>query len=165
MEPVRYIDRTTDYYRSQGYDKAYAWARNETVPFTPLAKPLAQCRVGLLSTSEIAIRFDPATEQNPITEEGFRAVYELPADTPTEKFYSRTASFDRYATHLEDVNAFFPIDRLREAVASGRIASMPPRLYGAYNNYSQRKVSEEEAPKALGMARADALDAAILVPV
>jgi D-proline reductase (dithiol) PrdB len=165
MEPVRYIDRTTDYYRSQGYDKAYAWARNETVPFTPLAKPLAQCRVGLLSTSEIAIRFDPATEQNPITEEGFRAVYELPADTPTEKFYSRTASFDRYATHLEDVNAFFPIDRLREAVASGRIASMPPRLYGAYNNYSQRKVCEEEAPKALGMARADALDAAILVPV
>jgi D-proline reductase (dithiol) PrdB len=165
MEPVRYIDRTTDYYRSQGYDKSYAWARNETVPFTPLAKPLAQCRVGLLSTSEIAIRFDPATEQNPITEEGFRAVYELPADTPTEKFYSRTASFDRYATHLEDVNAFFPIDRLREAVASGRIASMPPRLYGAYNNYSQRKVLEEEAPKALGMARADALDAAILVPV
>jgi D-proline reductase (dithiol) PrdB len=165
MEPVRYIDRTTDYYRSQGYDKSYAWARNETVPFTPLAKPLAQCRVGLLSTSEIAIRFDPATEQNPITEEGFRAVYELPADTPTEKFYSRTASFDRYATHLEDVNAFFPIDRLREAVASGRIASMPPRLYGAYNNYSQRKVCEEEAPKALGMARADALDAAILVPV
>lgn len=165
MEPVRYIDRTTDYYRSQGYDKAYVWARNDSVPFTPLAKPLAQCRVGLLSTSEIAIRFDPETEQNPISEEGFRAVYELPGDVPTGKLYSRTSSFDRYATHLEDVNAFFPIDRLRETVASGRIGSIPPRLYGAYNNYSQRKVLEEEAPKALGMARADALDAAILVPV
>ena len=165
MEPVRYIDRTTDYYRSQGYEKAYAWARHDTVPFKPLAKPLAQCRVGLLSTSEIAIRFDPATEPNPISEEGFRAVYELPADVPTEKLYSRTASFDRYATHLEDVNAYFPIDRLREAAASGRIGSIPSRFYGAYNNYSQRKVCEEEAPKALGMARADALDAAILVPV
>lgn len=165
MEPVRYIDRTADYYRSQGYEKSYAWARNDTVPFARLAKPLAQCRVGLLSTSEIAIRFDPETEQNPITEEGFRGVYELPADVPTAKLYSRTASFDRYATHLEDVNAFFPVDRLREAVASGRIASMPPRLYGAYNNYSQRKVLDDEAPKALGMARADALDAAILVPV
>jgi len=165
MEAVRYIDRTTDYYRSQGYEKPYAWARNDTVPFARLSKPLAQCRVGLISTSEIAIRFDPATEQNPISEEGFRAVYELPADVPTEKLYSRTASFDRYATDLEDVNAFFPVDRLREAVASGRIGSMPPRLYGAYNNYSQRKVLEEEAPKALGMARADAIDAAILVPV
>jgi len=165
MEPVRYIDRTTDYYRSQGYEKAYAWAQHDAVPFARLAKPLAQCRVGLISTSEIAIRFDPATEKNPISEEGFRAVYELPADVPTEKLYSRTSSFDRYATHLEDVNAFFPIDRLREAVASGRIGSIPPRFYGAYNNYSQRKVREEEAPKALGMARADALDAAILVPV
>jgi hypothetical protein len=165
MEPVRYIDRTTDYYRSQGYEKSYVWARNESVPFTPLKKPLSLCRVGLLSTSEISIRFDPATEPNPISEEGFRAVYELPADVPTAKLYSRTASFDRHATHLEDVNAFFPVDRLREAVASGRIGSMPPRLYGAYNNYSQRKVREEEAPKTLGMARADALDAAILVPV
>lgn len=165
MEAVRYIDRTTDYYRSQGYDKPYAWARNDSVPFARLAKPLAQCRVGLLSTSEIAIRFDPATESNPISEEGFRAVYEMPADVPTAKLYSRTSSFDRYATHLEDANAFFPVDRLREAAASGRIGSMPPRLYGAYNNYSQRKVREEEAPKVLGMARADALDAAILVPV
>lgn len=165
MEPVRYIDRTKDYYRSQGYEKPYVWAHNETVPFTPLKKPLAQCRVGLLSTSEIAIRFDPATEPNPISEEGFRGVYELPADVPTDKLYSRTPSFDRHATHLDDVNAFFPVDRLREAVARGRIGSMPPRLYGAYNNYSQRKVREEEAPKALGLSRADALDAAILVPV
>ncbi len=165
MDHVRYIDRTTAYYRSQGYEKSYAWAQNDAVPFTPLSKPLAQSRVGLLSTSEIAIRFDPATEQNPIVEQGFRAVYELPADVPTAKLYSRTASFDRYATHLEDVNAFFPVDCLREAVARGRIGSIPPRLYGAYNNYSQRKVLEEEAPKALALARSDEIDAAILVPV
>jgi len=65
MDPVRYIDRTTDYYRSQGYEKAYARARNDTVPFARLAKPLAQGRVGLLSISEIAIRFDPAEELEP----------------------------------------------------------------------------------------------------
>lgn len=165
MEHVRYIDKTAAYYLSQGYDKPYAWAQHDTVPFAPLGRPLADCRIGLLSTSEIAIRFDPERAANPIAEEGFRSVYAIPADTPTEQLYSRTASFDAYATHLDDVNSFFPVDRLREAAAEGRIAGLPQRFYGCYNNYSQRKVLAEEAPKALAMAREDGLDAVVLVPV
>ena len=165
MDYVRYIDKTTAYYAKEGYEKPYAWARNETAPFTPLSKPLSQSRVALLSTSELAIRYDPATEEDPVVEEGFRSVYALPADTPTEKFYSRTSSFDAYATNLDDVNSFFPVDRLREAVASGRIGGIPDRLYGCYNNYSQRKVLEEEAPKALAWCIEDAVDVAVLVPV
>lgn len=165
MDHVRYIDKTRDYYRAQGYEKPYGWAKNDDVAFVPLKKPLAESHVGLLTTSELAIRFDEETEANPIVEEGFRGIYSIPADTPTEKFYSRTSSYDWAATHLDDVNAFFPVDRMREAVASGRIGSMPDRMYGAYNNYSVRKVLEEEAPKALEYARNDGVDAVILVPV
>lgn len=165
MDHVRYIDRTRDDYIRQGYEKPYQWAHFDKVPFTPLAKPLSQCRVGLLGTSEVAVRFDPATEQNPISEEDFRGVYPIPASTPTEKLYSRTLSFDRNATHLDDVNAFYPIDRLREAVADGRIGSMPSRILGAYNNYSQRKVLTQEAPKALAICREEGLDAIVMVPV
>jgi len=165
MDHVRYIDRTRDDYIRQGYEKPYEWANFADVPFTPLAKPLSKCRVGLIGTSEVAVRFDPATEQDPISEEDFRGVYPIPAATPTEKLYSRTLSFDRNATHLDDVNAFYPIDRLREAVADGRIGSMPARVYGAYNNYSQRKVLGQEAPKALNFCRQDELDAIIMVPV
>jgi hypothetical protein len=165
MDYVRYIDRTRDDYLRQGYDKSYAWAHFEDVPFRPLPKPLASCRVGLLGTSELAVRFDQALEQNPIDEEDFRGVYAIPADTPTEKFYSRTLSFDRNATHLDDVNAFYPIDRLREAVADRRVGSMPSRVLGAYNNYSQRKVLTQEAPKALAICREEGLDAIVMVPV
>lgn len=165
MDHVRYIDRTRDEYLRQGYDKPYQWAHFDDVPFTPLAKPLSDCRIGLLGTSEVAVRFDPETEDDPIVEEDFRGVYAIPADLPTEKFYSRTKSFDRFATHLDDINAYYPIDRMREAVADGRIGSMPDWFYGAYNNYSQRKVLEEEAPKALKFAQRDELDAMIMVPV
>jgi len=165
LDHVRYIDKTRDYYLSQGYEKSYDWARNDEVAFAPLDKPLSECKVGMLSTSELAVRYDAETEDNPITEEGFRGVYSIPADTPTERFYSRTSSFDAVATHLDDVNAYFPVDRLREAVASGRIGSIPDRLYGAYNNYSKRKVLEEEAPNALALAREDEIDALLLVPV
>ena len=52
-----------------------------------------------------------------------------------------------------------------EALAAGRIGSMPDRFYGAYNNYSQRKVLEEEAPKVLEYCRADNIDVAVTVPV
>ncbi|MGE0765698.1 MAG: hypothetical protein AB7L90_04485 [Hyphomicrobiaceae bacterium] len=166
MDHVRYIDRTRDDYRRQGYEKSYQWAHFDDVPFTPLQKPLRECRVGLLGTSEVAVRFDPAKgEPDPINEEDFRGVYLIPAATPTESLYSRTLSFDRNATHLDDVGAYYPIDRLREAAADGRIGSMPDRLYGAYNNYSQRKVLTQEAPKALAYAREDSLDAVVLVPV
>ena len=165
MEPVRYIDRTTADYLRQGYETPYKWAHHTNAPFTPLAKPLSECKVGLIGTSEVAVRFDPDTEENPIQEEDFRGVYTIPADTPTEKLYSRTQSFDMNATHLDDVNAFYPIDRLREAVADGRIASMPDHVLGCYNNYSQRKVLEQEAPKALAQCQKDGIDALIMVPV
>ncbi|MGK0172954.1 MAG: D-proline reductase (dithiol) PrdB [Gammaproteobacteria bacterium] len=165
VDHVRYIDKTTAYYATQGYDKPYAWSHFDTVPFSPLAKPLSKSRVALLSTSEIAVKYDADTEQNPIDEEGFRSVYAIPADTPNERLYSRTSSFDANATNLDDVASFFPADRMREALASGRIASMPDRFYGAYNNYSQRKVLEKEAPKVLEMCREDNVDVAVLVPV
>ena len=51
MTFVRYIDKTRAYYRSQGYDKSYRWAHNESAPFTPLKKPLSQSRVTLISTA------------------------------------------------------------------------------------------------------------------
>ena len=165
MEHVRYIDRTREDYLRQGYEKPYQWANFDDVPFTPLKKPLSECRVGLIGTSEVAVKFDPETEEDPINEENFRGVYQIPANVPTEKLYSRTKSFDRNATHLDDVNAYYPVHRLREAVADGRIGAMPDWFYRAYNNYSQRKVLEQEAPKALNFARRDELDAMIMVPV
>ena len=165
MSYVRYIDRTRDYYLSQGYEKPYQWAQHEDVPFTPLKKPLSECNVGLLTTSELAIHYDQEREENPIREQGFRSVYAIPADTATEKLYSRTSSYDSYATHLDDVNSFFPLDRMREALADGRIASCPERFCGAYNNYSQKKVLNEEAPATLAFCREDNVDAMIMVPV
>ena len=120
MDYVRYIDRTRENYLRQGYENSYKWANFAEVPFTPLPKPLSECRVGLLGTSEVAVKFDPETEEDPISEEDFRGVYPIPADTPTDKLYSRTLSFDRNATTLDDVNAFYPIDWIREAVAHGR---------------------------------------------
>ena len=41
MTYVRYIDKTREYYRSQGYEKPYQWAHFDNVAFQPLSKSLA----------------------------------------------------------------------------------------------------------------------------
>ena len=59
MSHVRYIDKTREYYLAEGYESPYRWAHFDEVPFTPLARPLAECTVGLITTSEMVIRGRP----------------------------------------------------------------------------------------------------------
>lgn len=161
---VRYIDKTRAYYLSQGYAKPYNWAQNDSAPFTPLVKPLAASTVTIISTSEIAIKDDPRFDDNAETKAQGN-VYGVPSDTPAARLYSRTQSYDRYATSLDDPNAYFPIDRLHEAAAEGRIGKVAGQCLGVYNAYSQRKTIERDAPEVLAQCRAMAVDVAILVPV
>ena len=161
---VRYIDKTKAYYLSQGYEKPYVWAKNDSAPFTSLRKPLAQSTITLISTSEIAIKDDPRFDDNPETMARGN-VYAVPSNTPSSKLYSRTNSYDRYATTLEDPNAYFPLDRLHEAQRAHRIGKVAANCLGVYNAYSQRKTNERDAPEVLGLCRAMAVDVALLVPV
>jgi hypothetical protein len=161
---VRYIDKTRAYYLAQGYAKPYDWAHNDEAPFTPLGKPLSQSTLTLISTSEIAIKDDPRFADDALTE-ALGNVYAIPSDTPSANLYSRTQSFDRYATSLDDPNAYFPIDRLHEAKARGRIGGIARQCLGVYNAYSQRKTNERDAPEVLGQCRAMGVDVALLVPV
>jgi hypothetical protein len=164
MGYVRYIDKTREYYLREGYEKPYRWAHFDDAPFTPLTKPLAESRVVLISTSEIARRSD-ADQRTPLEKGELGNVYTIPSDTPLDDLYSHSLSFDKHATSLDDVNAFFPITRLHEQVAKGRIGSVASNAIALFNAYSQRRTREVDAPEVLAQCRADAVDAALLVPV
>lgn len=161
---VRYIERTREFYLSEGYEKPYEWAHFDDVPFTPLKKPLAECRVTLISSSEISIRGRQVVEDE--SHMGVvGGVYSIPSDTPLSELYSPSHSYDRHATTLEDVNSFFPVSRLQEAVASGRIGSLTRRLHGVFNAYSQRRTRERDAPALLERLREDGADIAVMAPL
>lgn len=49
--PIRYIERTRDWYLALGYGNPYRYARFDEVPFQPLRKPLDQCAVTLVTTA------------------------------------------------------------------------------------------------------------------
>ncbi len=47
QEPIRYVELLDEQYQSLGYPP-YRWTVNSEAPFTPLEKPLAECRVSML---------------------------------------------------------------------------------------------------------------------
>lgn len=163
-EHVRYIERTRDYYLEQGYETPYRWAHFDDAPFSPPSKPLSESRLALISTSEIAVR-TWEDQRTPLEKGEVGNVYSMPSDTPEGDFYSHSLSFDKYATTLDDVNAFFPITRLRELAAEGRVGEIAPNAFGVYNAYSQRKTRETDAPEVLRRLRDEDVDVAILTPV
>ena len=162
--PILYIDRTRAYYRTLGYEP-YRWAHYVDVPFTPLAKPLAQSRVALITT---AAPFQPeAGDQGPGAKYNAGAKFYRVYSTSTDKIPDVRIShvgYDRLHTKAEDINAYLPLAQLKEAEAAKRIGSVAPRLYGAPTNRSQRVTVEQDCPELLKLCREDHADVALLVP-
>jgi len=160
---VRYIDKTRAYYQAEGYDRPYEWAHFPDIPFTPFAsigKPLSRCRVGVVTTSEMARRDAEVGPDDPK-----RLVYALPTDLPVDQLYSRKAAYDRYATSLDDVDSYLPLTHLHGGVAAGRIGAVAPRFQVIYSEYSQRKTLTVDAPEILTQMREDRVDVAVLTAV
>jgi hypothetical protein len=160
MDWVRYIDKTRDYYRGEGYGEPYRWARFDTVPFAPLPRPLAECRVGVVTSAEMALRDAPPPPDDPR-----RLVYALPTGGPVDRLVSRKAAYDRHATTLDDVDAYLPLTHLARFAAEGRIGGLAPRFQMVHSEYSQRKTMTVDAPEVLRQCREDGVDVAVLTAI
>ena len=154
---VSYIDRSREYYAAQGYDRPYAWAHYDDVPFAPLKKPLSACRVGLVTTAARTQRTDMIGA--PLM---LRELYAQPADPPPARLFTDGLFWDKQATDTDDVDSFLPVNRLAEQAANGRIGSASPRFYGVPTDYSQGRTREQAAPRILAWCREDGVDAILL---
>jgi hypothetical protein len=162
--PVRYIDRSRAYYLALGYDNPYRWAHNDDAPFAALKKPLSESRVGLVTT---AAPFRPeAGNQGPWAPYNaaakFTEVFTMPSDTQPDLRISHLG-YDRKHTSAEDINTYFPLERLKGAAADGRIGELSSRFYGVPTLRSQRLTMERHAPATLDLCREDGIDAVVLV--
>ena len=162
--PIPYMQRTRDYYLALGYDNPYRWAHFVDVPFTPLGTPLSRARVALITT---AAPFQPdAGDQGPGAPYNARAKFYKVYSDSTESAPDLRIShvgYDRKHTTAKDINTFFPLVRLRDAVAAGRIGSLTPRFHGAPTNRSHRETGAD-LDELLRRCREDGADAAVLVP-
>jgi D-proline reductase (dithiol) PrdB len=159
-QEVEYITRITDNYAKLGY-KPYQWVSNsDAPPWTPLRKPLSQCRLGLVAsggiyaTGQVAFHFKDDVS--------FRAI---PTTVRTSDL--RTAHFAYDQTDArKDPNVVFPIDTLRRLVTEGVVGSLAENFFTFMGGvYSSRRVAEELAPRITESLLAEKVDVALLVPV
>ena len=162
--PIPYMQRTRDYYQTLGFNP-YRWAHFSEVPFAPLQVPLGRARIGLITT---AAPFQPeAGDQGPGAPYNAAAkFYKVYSDGVSGAPDLRIShvGYDRLHTSAKDINTYFPLGRLREAVEAGRIGELAPRFHGAPTNRSQRVTIEQDAPELLRRCREDGVDAVVLVP-
>ena len=154
-EPIGYMERTRRYYEAQGFEKPYAWAHFDDIPFTPLAKPVSDSTLVLITTMALYDR-----DASDVRQVASGSTVETPARLFGDDLY-----WDRTATHLEDRGAYFPIDALHELVRLGRVGALAERFHCAPTEYSQRRTRQADAPEILKRCREDGADIALLVPI
>ncbi len=153
--PVPYMERTRAYYAAQGFEAAYVWAHFDDVPFAPLPKPLAKSKLAIITTASLYDR----------TFADVREVASGSTSDPPEELFGNDLEWDKNATHLDDLNAFFPLRLLEALVEAGRLGGITARFHCAPTEYSQRRTRTVDAPEILRRCREDGADAAVLVPL
>jgi len=163
IDSYRFLD-----FGSRQVMKAWA-ARQEpgVIPFTPLAKPLRECTVALVSTAGVARNDDrpfdrDGERRNPWWgDPSFRAI---PLGT--------TESDVRiYHLHIDprfgeaDLDVVLPMRRLAELARQGFVGRAAPTHYSVMGFILEpRTLTEETAPAIAERMRAERVDAAALVP-
>jgi D-proline reductase (dithiol) PrdB len=146
------------------------WIKIETpreIPWTPLEKPISECRMALLSSGGIALRserpFDQEGErQNPWWgDPGFRVI---PRGTKADEIKLYHLHVDPQFAET-DLNTLLPIDRLVELEADGFIGSAAPSHYSMMGyNLQPLVLLEETVPAIIRNLRDEAVDVVVLVP-
>jgi D-proline reductase (dithiol) PrdB len=145
--------------------KAYPWRRIDPVPWKPLRRPLAESKLALVSSAGLVM---PDQEPFDVSRRGGDPSFrEIPrdADPSTLVDSHRSQTFD-HGGMQRDANLAFPLDRARELVDSGRIASLTAHHLSFMGGITAPgRLAKQTAPAAVSRLVADGADVALLVPV
>jgi D-proline reductase (dithiol) PrdB len=134
-------------------------------PWTPLQKPLSDCRIALVTSSGLIRKSDkPFDLANPSGDPTFRTI---PSGTGAEELTLSiiSANWDRSGFAM-DVNVVFPMDRVRELAAEGIIGAPADTYYAFMGSiFDIDPVASTSAPQVGRLLRNAGVDIALLAPV
>jgi D-proline reductase (dithiol) PrdB len=145
--------------------RTYPWRRVDPVPWAPPRKPLASCRLAVVSSAGFVLPGQPPFDDRARGGDcGFR---EIPSDADVRSLVEchRSQAWDRSGL-AADPNVAFPINRAAELAASGRIGSVNRRHLSFMGSITAPgRLVRETAPEAARLLVEDGVDVALLVPV
>ena len=155
--PVRYIELLD---RLRGDLPPQPWVESEGVPWTPLAKPLAECTLMMLASAGVRLEHEPPFQPaNDLTFRLIDAAADAASLAPSHPAPIRRAG-------EADVNVVFPVERLRDLQAEGLFRALTPHhvsILGAIKKF--RELHYEMAPAIAQRAREEGADLLLLVPM
>jgi D-proline reductase (dithiol) PrdB len=145
--------------------KVYPWRRIDPGPPARLAKPLARCRVGLVTTAGLVpAGTEPFDESKRGGDYSFRVIAGN-QDVQALGEFHRSQSFDHGGISA-DRNLALPLDRLRELVSAAVIGEVAPRHLSFMGSITAPgRLVRDSAPAAAQLFVDDQVDVALLVPV
>ena len=156
MAPIDYIPRTRELYSDY---PPYRWVVNNDAPWTPLRKPLKECRVALAGSGGVYHR-----DQEPFHTKDDTSHREIPKHVDPRDL--RVYHFGYRTEDAEaDPNCVFPVERLRELEADGIIGELADPAHSFMGGvYSARRVRSELVPAMVDLVTKQGVDALLLVP-
>ena len=134
----------------------------ETHAFTPLRRPLSESKVALVSSAGVHLEDQPPFHIE--TAAGDSTYRLLPDDLELRRLRFTHTHYDT-ASAQKDPNTVFPLDRLHEAVAGGRIGSTSPVHIGMMGfNPDPTPIAQTTAPAVAEVLAEAGVDVVVLVP-
>lgn len=157
--PVRYIERANRIAAERGTTPYQYTVHAAAPPLASLAKPLAQCRVALITSGGVHhVRQEPFEERDDTT---FR---ELPKDVPLNELRIRHGGYN-HADADRDPNCVLPLTVMRQMEAEGVIGALASPVFSFMGRVPSRlRLMQETAPGLAKRLRAADVDACLLVP-
>lgn len=153
--PIAYIPRTRERYAQY---PPYRWVVNTEAPWTPLPRPLRECRLGLISSGGFYHKDQPPFDDSDMT---WRLI---PIDSPLADLRIHHHGY-RDDDADRDPNCVLPLDRLREFAATGVIGSLASHAVSFVMTYAARRDINERGPGIAAELKAMGVDAVLAVPV
>lgn len=144
--------------------KSYPWPSFEKSPWAPARKPLAECRIAVVTTGGL-YRAGLDTPFDGKSSEGDWSFRSVPATTPIQTLSIEHPHFAHEPAEA-DMNTIFPLDRLAELAAGGEIGEVAPTHYSIMGYCTRAAdLAETTAPEIAQRLSAGAVDVALIVPV
>ncbi|MHB1398781.1 MAG: glycine/sarcosine/betaine reductase selenoprotein B family protein [Trichloromonadaceae bacterium] len=141
-----------------------AQASAQAIPWTPMDKPLSQCRLALVTTAGVHHGAQPLFDMQDA--QGDPSFRELDGRS-IEADFRITHDYYDHRDAERDLNIVLPLARLREFVAEGKLGALAERHYGFMGHIDGPHIvtlTEQTAPAVAARLKAAGVDVVLLTP-
>ncbi len=146
------------------------WSKNfnalesDNIPWSPLRKPLSQCKIALLTTGGVHLREDPPFDME--DKDGDPTYRKIPS-TATQKDITITHDYYNHSDADQDINLVLPLEILRDAQQKGIVGESAEFFYsfmGHIDKHHIKTLVEQTAKDVAHHLKREKVDIAFLVP-